>query len=89
MSGADLPDGRKIRKGAPDSIVRHVKKQNGWAAANTDTVVAGVAGKGATPLLVCDGNRIAGMVVLEDILKPGISETGLRACERWACARSW
>ena len=74
MSGADLPDGRKIRKGAPDSIVRHVKKQNGSAPANTDTVVASVAGKGATPLLVCDGNRIAGMVVLEDILKPGIAE---------------
>jgi K+-transporting ATPase ATPase B chain len=33
-----------------------------------------VAGQGATPLLVCEGNRIAGMVVLEDILKPGISE---------------
>ena len=74
MSGADLPDGRQIRKGAPDSIVRHVKKQNGSVPANTDTVVASVAGKGATPLLVCDGNRIAGMVVLEDILKPGISE---------------
>ncbi len=74
MSGADLPDGRRIRKGAPDSIVRHVKTQSGSAPANTDTVVASVAGKGATPLLVCDGNRIAGMVVLEDILKPGISD---------------
>jgi K+-transporting ATPase ATPase B chain len=33
-----------------------------------------VAAQGATPLLVCEGNRIAGLVVLEDILKPGISE---------------
>jgi len=73
MSGADLPDGRQIRKGAPDAIVRHVKKQNGSAPGNTDSVVKEVASKGATPLLVCDGNRIAGMVVLEDILKPGIS----------------
>ena len=30
--------------------------------------------KGATPLLVCEGNRIAGMVVLEDILKPGMRD---------------
>ena len=33
-----------------------------------------VASKGATPLLVSEGCRIAGMVVLEDILKPGIAE---------------
>jgi potassium-transporting ATPase ATP-binding subunit len=74
MSGIDLDDGRQIRKGAPDAIVRHIKKQNGTAPDNTDAVVAEVASKGATPLLVCDGNRVAGMVVLEDILKPGISE---------------
>ena len=30
--------------------------------------------KGATPLLVCEGNKLAGMVVLEDILKPGIRD---------------
>jgi K+-transporting ATPase ATPase B chain len=33
-----------------------------------------VASQGATPLLVCEGSRVAGMVVLEDILKPGMSE---------------
>jgi K+-transporting ATPase ATPase B chain len=33
-----------------------------------------VAKNGATPLLVSKGSRIAGMVVLEDILKPGIRE---------------
>ena len=33
-----------------------------------------VASQGATPLLVCEGNRIAGIVVLEDVLKPGIRE---------------
>ena len=36
--------------------------------------VAAVASKGATPLLVCEGNRLAGLIVLEDILKPGMSE---------------
>src|SRR5206468_3948236 len=33
-----------------------------------------VAAQGATPLLVCAGARLAGMVVLEDILKPGMRE---------------
>ncbi|HEY2883546.1 MAG TPA: potassium-transporting ATPase subunit KdpB [Pirellulales bacterium] len=73
MSGIDLPDGSQIRKGAPDSILRYVRSQNGTIPAATEPMVAEVAGKGATPLLVCDGNRLAGMVVLEDILKPGIS----------------
>jgi potassium-transporting ATPase ATP-binding subunit len=74
MSGIDLADGHQIRKGAPDAIIRYVKKHNGSAPQATETMVSNVASKGATPLLVCDGNRIAGMVVLEDILKPGISE---------------
>jgi K+-transporting ATPase ATPase B chain len=74
MSGIDLPDGRGIRKGAPDAVLRYVKQENGSAPAHTESSVADVASKGATPLLVSDGNRIAGMVVLEDILKSGISE---------------
>src|SRR5262249_60799355 len=32
------------------------------------------AGQGATALLVCEGNQLAGLVVLEDLLKPGIKE---------------
>ncbi len=74
MSGIDLPDGRQIRKGAPDSMLRYVRSQKGVVPENADATVASVAGKGATPLLVSDGNRIAGMIVLEDILKPGIAE---------------
>ena len=42
--------------------------------AAAESTVAQVASKGATPLLVSQGSRIAGMVVLEDILKPGITE---------------
>ncbi len=48
--------------------------------------VDAVASQGATPLLVCEGNRLAGMVVLEDILKPGIAERFERL-RRWACGR--
>ena len=74
MSGIDLADGQQIRKGAPDAILRHIKQQKGTAPASVESTVASVASKGATPLLVSEGCRIAGMVVLEDILKPGIAE---------------
>ncbi len=74
MSGVDLPDGRVIRKGAADSVIRYVEAQGGAVPAGTREQVDVVAAQGATPLLVCEGNRIAGLVVLEDILKPGITE---------------
>jgi potassium-transporting ATPase ATP-binding subunit len=74
MSGIDLPDGRRIRKGAPDAILRYVQHEQGAIPRGMEEQVAAVASGGATPLLVCEGNRVAGLVVLEDILKPGMSE---------------
>jgi K+-transporting ATPase ATPase B chain len=74
MSGVDMPDGRLIRKGAPDAVLAFVRQQKGSVPEKTESQVSAVAVNGATPLLVCDGNRIAGMVVLEDVLKPGIRD---------------
>jgi potassium-transporting ATPase ATP-binding subunit len=74
MSGVDLPDGRSIRKGASDAVLKHIKAQGGTPPLLLDEQVNAVAGQGSTPLLIADGNRIIGMVVLEDILKPGIKE---------------
>src|SRR5262249_13132896 len=74
MSGVDLPDGRVIRKGAADAVLRYVQAQGGEAPPRMKEQVDAVAAQGATPLLVCEGKRIAGLVVLEDVLKPGISE---------------
>jgi K+-transporting ATPase ATPase B chain len=74
LSGIDLGDGSQILKGAPDAILRHVRGQHGPIPAAAQSGVAAVAARGATPLLVSSGNRIAGMVVLEDILKAGIAE---------------
>jgi K+-transporting ATPase ATPase B chain len=74
MSGIDLPDGRQIRKGAPDTVVRHVQQLNGVIPDTVQLQVDAVASRGATPLLVCEDNRLAGVVVLEDILKPGIRD---------------
>jgi K+-transporting ATPase ATPase B chain len=74
MSGIDLPDGRSIRKGAADAVLKHVTALDGTPPPGVREQVDSVAAQGATPLLVCEGNRIAGLVVLEDILKPGIAE---------------
>jgi potassium-transporting ATPase ATP-binding subunit len=74
MSGVDLADGKIIRKGAPDAVIKHVVKQGGKVPQGCDEHVVAVGSKGATPLLVSEGNRIAGMIVLEDILKTGIRE---------------
>jgi K+-transporting ATPase ATPase B chain len=74
MSGIDLPDGRQIRKGAPDTVIQHVQKMQGRLPQRLQEQVDAVASRGATPLLVCEGPKLAGLVVLEDILKPGMKD---------------
>jgi K+-transporting ATPase ATPase B chain len=74
MSGVNLPDGRKIRKGASDSIIKLVESEGGRVPSELKSLVDTVASKGATPLVVAQGNEITGVIVLEDILKPAMKE---------------
>lgn len=74
MSGINLPDGRQLRKGAVGAVTDHVRAQRGAVPAGMQEQVKAVCARGATPLLVCDGNQIAGLVALEDVLKPNIRE---------------
>jgi K+-transporting ATPase ATPase B chain len=74
MSGINLSNGHKIRKGAPDAIVKLIEDQNARVPAELDPLVRSVASKGATPLVVTDDYQIVGIVVLEDVLKPAMSE---------------
>ena len=74
MSGIDTADGKVIRKGAPDAVIKHISKQGGQVPHGCHEQVDIAGSKGATPLLVSEGNRIAGLIVLEDILKPGIRD---------------
>ena len=74
MSGVDLPDGKRIRKGAPDAVMHYVEHERGMIPPNLKDQVNAVASKGATPLLVSEGNRVAGLIVLEDVLKPGMKD---------------
>ena len=74
MSGVDSPDGRCIRKGAPDAIIKFVAGKGGDLPGDLKTLVDSVASKGATPLAVCEDQQVVGIVVLEDILKPAMKE---------------
>ena len=74
MSGIDLPDGRKLRKGAADAVVSYVQSLGGRVPDDLKPTVDTIGSKGATPLVVAEDAKIAGVVVLEDILKTGISE---------------
>ena len=74
MSGVDLPDGARIRKGAPDTLTKYVEGLGGTIPEGYQSVVNSVASKGATPLAVAENERLIGVIKLEDILKPGISE---------------
>ena len=74
MSGVDLPDGTKVRKGASDAIEQYVKEQGGKVPADLHTHVEEVSSLGGTPLVVCENARILGVIYLKDIVKDGLVE---------------
>jgi K+-transporting ATPase ATPase B chain len=78
MSGVDLPDGRVVRKGAPDTVIAWVKERGGEVPYGLEAALEQAGAKGATPIVVANGNEICGVVFLEDMLKPGIRERILR-----------
>lgn len=73
MSGVDM-GARQIRKGSADAIRKHVLALGGHVSSQIDTVVDDVARRGSTPLVVCDGAKILGVIELKDIVKGGIKE---------------
>jgi K+-transporting ATPase ATPase B chain len=74
MSGVDLGDGRKIRKGAVDAIENHVKRLGGAFPGDLKSTIETISKSGGTPLAVCDNNRVLGAIQLKDIVKGGIKE---------------
>jgi K+-transporting ATPase ATPase B chain len=73
-SGADLPDGTRIRKGAFDTI----RAQAVQAGYSIDPVIEDrvrhIGTNGGTPLVVAVNNQVKGVIELQDIIKPGIQE---------------
>ena len=74
MSGVDLPDGTKVRKGASDAIVEYVKGLGGAVPADLQGHTDQVSKQGGTPLTVCVGKRVLGVIYLKDIVKDGLVE---------------
>jgi K+-transporting ATPase ATPase B chain len=74
MSGVDLQDGRRIRKGAADAVEAYVKSQGGTFPEAVHKTVESISKGGGTPLVVADRNRVLGVVQLKDIVKGGIRE---------------
>jgi len=73
MSGIDW-QGRSIRKGAADSVRKHVEAQRGFWPQPVQEAVDEIARRGSTPLVVVDGTRVLGAIELKDIVKGGIKE---------------
>ncbi|MBL8560694.1 MAG: potassium-transporting ATPase subunit KdpB [Gemmobacter sp.] len=70
LSGIDVA-GRKIRKGAVDSVLRFAGAS---ASPEFRQAVDRVARSGGTPLAVADGARLLGVIHLKDVIKPGIRD---------------
>jgi K+-transporting ATPase ATPase B chain len=73
MSGCDL-GGRKIRKGAVEAVRAFVELQGGQVPKELEGLAHRIADEGGTPLAVCDGKRVLGLIRLKDVVKGGIRE---------------
>jgi K+-transporting ATPase ATPase B chain len=73
-SGIDLPSGIKIRKGAYDAIKHLVDRAGNRFPTETTDRVKVIASNGGTPLVVSQNEKVLGVIELQDIIKPGISE---------------
>ncbi|KAF6585075.1 potassium-transporting ATPase subunit KdpB [Paenibacillus sp. EKM211P] len=74
MSGLDFADGRRVRKGAVDSVRQWIVSQKGSVPADLEEKANQVAAEGGTPLAVALDDRIYGIIYLKDTVKPGMKE---------------
>ena len=74
MSGIDLADGTKIRKGASDAIIKYVESQKGKIPADLNQIVENISVLGGTPLVVCKDAQVLGVIYLKDTVKPMMKE---------------
>ncbi len=74
MSGLDLKDGRKVRKGAVDAVKQWVSTQGGKIPQDLEAKSNRIASEGGTPLAVAVDNVIYGLIYLKDTVKPGMKD---------------
>ncbi|WP_316791453.1 potassium-transporting ATPase subunit KdpB [Pedobacter frigoris] len=73
-SGLDTADGKRTRKGAFDSIRNMVLMAGNPFPMETEDQVKKISSNGGTPLVVAVNEKTMGVIELQDIIKPGISE---------------
>ena len=73
MSGVDF-EGRQLRKGATEAICQFVIERGGVVPGYFQEMSDRIARSGGTPLAVCDGKRLLGIIHLKDIVKGGMKE---------------
>lgn len=71
MSGIDF-DGRKVRKGAAESIEEYVTSHGGGVPAEIKAIIDEISREGGTPLIVAENGRVLGAVRLKDVVKEGL-----------------
>jgi len=72
-SGIDY-DNVQIRKGAFDAMRNMVQQAGNTFPPETEAGVRKISSNGGTPLVVVENNIALGVIELQDIIKPGISE---------------
>lgn len=73
MSGIET-NGVSIFKGAPDSMIKLIKQQQGIIPSNIEILCSDVSSKGGTPLIVIEENVMLGVIYLKDMIKEGLVE---------------
>lgn len=81
MSGINLKNGVKIRKGATDAIKNFVTELGGKIPKDLDEVTTRISKLGGTPLAISVDDHVMGVIYLKDTVKPGLVERFARLRE--------
>jgi K+-transporting ATPase ATPase B chain len=73
MSGINL-DGRQLRKGAGDAVIKFVTEEGGRPPAELQPVLDRIGREGGTPLAVARDSQVMGVIYLKDTIKEGMRE---------------
>jgi len=73
MSGVNM-DGREIRKGSVDAIIKYLQQFGTSLPKEVQASVEQIARSGGTPLVVAENQRALGVIYLKDIVKGGMRE---------------
>ena len=73
-SGVDLADGTRIRKGAAEAIRKIAQNASYEITQDLENRITEISKNGGTPLVVSVNEKPAGVIELQDVIKPGIQE---------------